>query len=91
MDKQVVALFIPIMALAIPVAAILVGGRVKVAKMRLEEARMRSGGLGEGAEAELGAMRQEMDDVRRELAEVQERLDFAERLLARPQGDVRER
>jgi uncharacterized protein involved in exopolysaccharide biosynthesis len=39
--------------------------------------------------AELAALREEMGDVRRELAEVQERLDFAERLLTsgRAPGD----
>ena len=38
---------------------------------------------------EIEALRGEMDDMRRELGEVQERLDFAERLLARP--EVRDR
>ena len=38
---------------------------------------------------DMEALRGEMDDMRRELGEVQERLDFAERLLARP--EVRDR
>lgn len=57
MNRQVLALPIPILALAIPVAAVILGGLHKIAKLRLEEARLR----------------------------LQERVDFAERLLARPQ------
>ena len=42
---------------------------------------MQAGQLDGPSVAELAALRDEMGDVRRELAEVQERLDFAERLL----------
>ena len=84
MDRHVLALFIPILGLAIPVTAIVFGGLLKMARLRLEETRIRFGGLGHGAEAELAALREEMDGVRRELGDVQERLDFAERLLTRP-------
>lgn len=73
---------IPIAAMLIPIMAIYMGGKQKLAKMSLEEARLR-GGMG-GAEAELTALRQEVDGLRTEMLEVQERLDFAERLLARP-------
>jgi hypothetical protein len=38
--------------------------------------------LMESEEEELGALPGEMNDVRHELAEMQERLDFAERMLA---------
>ena len=50
---------------------------------------MKSGQLDGPSVAELAALRDEMGDVRRELSEVQERLDFAERLLTsgRAQGD----
>ena len=44
---------------------------------------------GGGSSQDIEALRSEMDDMRRELGEVQERLDFAERLLARP--EVRDR
>lgn len=71
---------IPIFALAIPVLAIAMGGMQKLYKLRIEEARMHAGGDGGGAIEEL---RGEVDELRRELAEVHERLDFAERLLAR--------
>ena len=51
-------------------------------RMRLEEARLRAGALDEGSGVEIPALRDEVGEVRRELGEVQERLDFAERLLS---------
>ena len=86
MDKQIVALLIPIFALAIPLAGIIFHGLQRVARLRLEEARLRLGALDKGSEAEIAALRDEVGEVRRELGEVQERLDFAERLL----GQARE-
>jgi hypothetical protein len=86
MDKQVIALLIPIFALAIPLAGIIFHGLQRIARTRLEEARVRVGVLDRGSEAEIAALRDEVGEVRRELGEVQERLDFAERLL----GQARE-
>lgn len=78
MDKQVLALFIPILALMIPVAAIIANGVIKLQKVRNE-------GLNRGPDsamlAELDELRHELTQVRAELTEVQERLDFTERLL----------
>jgi hypothetical protein len=51
-------------------------------RMRLEEARSRAGALDKGSEVEIPALRDEVGEVRRELSEMQERLDFAERLLS---------
>jgi hypothetical protein len=82
-DKQVVALLIPIVALAIPVASIIFYGLLRLARMRLEEARLRLGSPDKGTEAEITVLREEVGDLRRELSDVQERLDFAERLLSR--------
>lgn len=82
MERQVIALLIPIFALAIPLAGIILYGLQKLARTRLEEARVRAGALDKGSEAELAALRDEVGEVRRELGEVQERLDFAERLLS---------
>ena len=82
MDKQVIALFIPIVALAIPLAAIIFYGLLRVARMRLEEARVHACVLDKGGEAEIATLRDEVSEMRRELGEVQERLDFAERLLS---------
>ena len=88
MDKTI-ALFIPILALSIPVVAIVLGGLQKIAKTRLEETRMRLEAEGGGSREDLEALRSEVDDVRREMAELQERVDFAERLLARPDARAR--
>jgi hypothetical protein len=51
-------------------------------RMRLEEARLRASALDRGSEVETAAIRDDVGEVRRELGEVQERLDFAERLLS---------
>jgi len=82
MDRQSLALLIPITAMLIPISAIVMGGVLKLARMRLEEAKAKGGTLPDSALAELEQVRGEMDHVRHELAEVQERLDFTERLLA---------
>lgn len=82
MDTQVIALLIPIFALAIPVAGIIFYGLQKLARMRLEEVRIRMGTLDKGSEVEIVALRDEVGELRRELGDVQERLDFAERLLS---------
>lgn len=73
-------IMIPILALMIPLFAIGLAGLNKIAQTRIEEARIRAGALGDGAVEELRA---EVDQLRAELSEVNERLDFAERLLAR--------
>lgn len=82
MDRQALALLIPILALCIPVLGIALHGLQKYGQWRLEEARIRAGALGTGAESEIGQLRTEFDQVRQELAEIHERLDFTERLLA---------
>ncbi len=90
MDRQSIALLIPITAMLIPIAAIVMGGVLKLSRIRLEEAKLRAGALPDGALSELDQVRGEMDQLRHEFAEVQERLDFAERLLAqrRDQGPL---
>jgi len=87
MDKQSLALLIPIMALSLPVLGLVFAGFQRYAKLRLEETRLKM--QGGSSSQDMEALRNEMDDMRRELGEVQERLDFAERLLARP--EVRDR
>jgi phage shock protein A len=79
--QQVLPFFIPIIALSIPLAGVIFVGLQKLARTRLEEARVRSGELGAGVEAELTALREEVGDLRRELGELHERIDFTERLL----------
>ena len=73
--------FIPIIALSIPLAGIIFHGLQKVARLRVEEAQVKAGIVDGQSSAELIALREEIGEMRRELVEVQERLDFAERLL----------
>ena len=81
MEPQVLQPLIPIFALAIPLAGIVFYGLQRLARTRLEEARLREGGLEKSAETDLTALRDEVGELRRELSEMQERMDFAERLL----------
>lgn len=83
MDARALGVLIPIIALSIPVVAIIMGGLQKMARLRIEEAKVRAGGLGEGGEEELRALREDLEGLRGEVGEMQERLDFTERLLAR--------
>ncbi len=83
MDKQVVALLIPIFALTIPVVAIVMSGLQKIWRLRVEDARLRSGGGETIGADELQALRSQMELMQRQLSELNERVDFAERLLAR--------
>jgi hypothetical protein len=82
-DRHSLALLIPILALSIPVLGIALHGLQKYWQLRVEEARIRAGALASGGEAELGQLRGEVDQLRQELGEVQERLDFTERMLAK--------
>ena len=82
MERQSLALLIPIFAMLIPISAIVMNGILKIVKTHLEEAKVRAGVLPDGSMAELEQMRGDIEQVRQELAEVHERLDFAERLLA---------
>ena len=79
MDKQTLAVMIPILALSIPVVAVIFNGLLKIQKMKLEEARLRH--AEPAMLAELDDLRQEVQQLRGEVAEVQERMDFTERLL----------
>lgn len=79
MDRHVLALFIPIIALSIPVVAILMSSLVKIARIRSGADAAETGEL----TGRLEALEQEVLGLRHELADTQERLDFTERLLTR--------
>jgi len=67
------------LALLIPIVAIIAGTVVKLSRMKNEA---RHPAIAEDAMARLEALEAEVDGLRRELGETQERVDFAERLLA---------
>lgn len=66
-------------ALLIPVAAIVMGGLVKIAR---DFARAHRNPDISALDARMEALEHELASVRSDLNETQERLDFAERLLA---------
>lgn len=81
MDKHVIALFIPMLGMMIPVLGIVMVGVLKLQKNKLEMLRLQ-GQADPGLLNELDDLRGEVHQLRGELTEVQERLDFTERLLA---------
>lgn len=81
MDRQSMALLIPILALTIPVVAIIFSSLVKMTKLRAEAQRPEL--PHPEVEARLAALEDEIHSLRQEVLEANERMDFAERLLAR--------
>jgi hypothetical protein len=79
-----------ILALSIPIVAILTFGAVFIARGPIGHAVARaiSGHAGE-TEVEVAELREQLSQLRLEMTEMEERLDFAERLLARPAGTER--
>ena len=80
MDRHTLAIMIPILALSIPVLAIVFGGLVKLQRERNRSSL--GADLTGDVMHQLDDMREEVQALRGELTEVQERLDFTERLLA---------
>ena len=81
MEKQVLALFIPILALSIPVVAIVMNNLVKIQKFKADAAR---GSMSNpDTEARMAALEDDVAALRQELGEAQERIDFTERLLSK--------
>jgi uncharacterized protein YlxW (UPF0749 family) len=79
-DKQSLAVMIPLFALAIPIVAIIAGSVLKLQKAKMEMLRMGTQ-PDPGLLNEVDELRHEVQQLRGELTEVQERLDFTERLL----------
>jgi hypothetical protein len=83
MDHLTAALLIPVAVSVAATASIVMSGLVKITR---EFARGRRHPEGTPLDAQLEALEGELRSVRRDLSETQERLDFAERLLAQSQG-----
>jgi hypothetical protein len=81
MDKQQLALLIPLVALSIGLAATVLSGLVKLQRERNRAGRAVAD---DDVAGRLDALEHEVGSLRDQLAEAQERLDFAERLLAKP-------
>ncbi|MGH9258721.1 MAG: hypothetical protein ACRD08_02315 [Acidimicrobiales bacterium] len=81
MDKQQLALLIPILALTIGLAGTIFHGLLQLQKAR---AKQSPAPPDDDVLARLEALEQEVGSLREQLVEAHERLDFAERLLARP-------
>jgi hypothetical protein len=72
-----------VLALLIPIVAIVCGTVLKALSMRSETRR---GGHSSQLTGRLDALENEVGQLRQELGETQERLDFTERLLAQDRG-----
>jgi hypothetical protein len=83
-DKQTLAIFIPILIFSVPIVAIVFNGLARIAKIKAEA----QGAVGGEAMERLAELESQMHHVQQQLAETQERLDFAERLLAKPKDRV---
>lgn len=68
---------VPIMVLGIGVTWIISASMLKIQRLRMEEAKLRVTDDGP-----LNDLAHQVADLQQELGEVQERLDFAERMLA---------
>jgi len=80
MDRQSLALLIPILALTIGLAGTILHGLLRLQRERGKQSRTIAD---DDVGARLEALEQEVGSLRGQLAEAHERLDFAERLLAR--------
>jgi hypothetical protein len=65
------------MVLGIAVAAIVSSSMLRIQRLRLEEAKLRAGDPGD-----MSDLARQVSELQHELTDVQERLDFAERMLA---------
>lgn len=79
MDPRALGIFIPILIFLIPVLAVTFNGLTKLAKAKAEQ------GVAGGEVLErLTQLESDLQHVQQQLSETQERLDFAERMLAKP-------
>ena len=81
--RRLILIYTPIdkTSLAIPVAVIVFSGLEKVWRLRVEEARARARAVEAAGSGDVEALRAELAELRQQLSDVQERLDFTERVL----------
>ena len=88
MDPDVIDGVVALLGLMVPVLGLSVAGLFVLSRSRIGEAvARRIAGVREDPEVEdqILALQDDMSALRRQLHETQERLEFAERLLARPE------
>jgi hypothetical protein len=88
MDPDVIDGLVALLGLMVPVLGLSVAGLFVLSRSRIGEAvARRIAGVREDPEVEdqILALQDDMSALRRQLQETQERLEFAERLLARPE------
>jgi ubiquinone biosynthesis protein UbiJ len=86
MDPDIIQAVGGVVGLMVPLAAVSLGGLLLFSRSNLGRAlasRISGNSRDPVAEARLDAFQDELTDVRAQLQETQERLGFAERLLAR--------
>jgi uncharacterized protein (DUF342 family) len=70
------------LVLLIPISAIIMAGLVKIARLWGPGVQVQSGAAMKQLESRLETVEQELAALQQDVSETQERLDFAERLLA---------
>lgn len=85
MDPGSAILGIAVMAGLVMITGFVTRGVVQYARLRAES---RQGG--QEVLGELAGLREQVDELRHQLTETQERLDFAERLLTKGRNEPRE-
>lgn len=81
MEPRTLAMLMPILALSIGLAAVVFAGLVRLEKAKAAHRKALSD---EDLVGRVQDLEDEMTTLRHQLTEAQERIDFAERLLARP-------
>ena len=93
MDPDIFQGIAAVLGVSIPVLALSIGGLLLLSRSRLGDAvarRIAGDSRHPECEAQLDALQDEVAVLRAQLAETQERVDFAERLLARVEDQRRE-
>lgn len=93
MDPDIFQGIAVVLGVSIPVLAVSIGGLLLLSRSRLGDAvarRIAGDSRHPDCEAQLDALQDEVGVLRAQLAETQERVDFAERLLARVEEQRRE-
>lgn len=83
MDHGTLALLIPVLALSIPVVAVVMNGLHKIARARADEAQARLAGGADDVLPVVDQLRAEVQALREDMVEIQERMDFTERVLTK--------